>query len=79
MSNVKLPELFGFTPEELALELGSWAANGFSQQAALEWLEADLTVEQALGWQEHGCGPGDVLGCWTQDPDEAFAPGAESD
>lgn len=39
----------------------------------LSWLEADLTVDQALGWMDHGCGPGDAAGCWTQDPDEAFA------
>lgn len=29
----------------------------------LAWLEADATVDQALEWVNHGCGPGDFAGC----------------
>lgn len=43
------------------------------EEECLEWFEADLTVDQAVGWMNHGCGPGDASGCWTKDPDEAFA------
>lgn len=46
---------------------------GIDTDECLSWLEADLTVDQALGWMDHGCGPGDAAGCWTQDPVEAFA------
>lgn len=49
--------------------------HGISEDECLSWLEADLTVDQAVGWMNHGCGPGDAAGCWTQDPDEAFAGG----
>jgi hypothetical protein len=42
------------------------------EEECLSWLEAGLTVDQAIGWINHGCGPGDAAGCWTQDPVEAF-------
>lgn len=42
------------------------------REDCLVWLEADATIEQAVGWINHGCGPGDMQGCWTHDPDEAF-------
>jgi hypothetical protein len=29
----------------------------------LGWLEADATVDQAIEWMNHGCGPGDFAGC----------------
>lgn len=48
--------------------------HGLGFEEAVEWFEADLTVDQAVGWMNHGCGPGDAAGCWTQDPEEAFPP-----
>jgi hypothetical protein len=57
------------------LQGATLAASGVSIAAeeCLGWLEADLTVDQAVGWMNHGCGPGDAAGCWTQDPNEAFS------
>jgi hypothetical protein len=34
-----------------------------SDDEALEWLEADATIDQAIEWIDHGCGPGDFAGC----------------
>lgn len=58
-----------------ALQSAVLSAFGISIAAeeCRDWLEADLTVDQAVGWMNHGCGPGDAAGCWTKDPDEAFA------
>jgi hypothetical protein len=53
--------------------LDQYLRSGFDLDNALSWLESDFTVDQAKGWENHGCGPGDALGCWTNDPDEAFA------
>jgi hypothetical protein len=41
------------------------AAFGYSldDEEALAWLEADATVDQAVEWTNHGCGPGDYAGC----------------
>lgn len=60
-------------------DLGRWLAHGFSTLAALEWISADCTIDQARGWDNHGCGPGDAAGCWTRDPDEAFAGTSDDD
>jgi hypothetical protein len=60
-------------------EYDLWAAHGIDREDAGTWIEADLTIDQALGWREHGCGAGDAAGCWTQDPEEAFAEPEEDD
>ena len=38
---------------------------GYSEEEALEWLEADVTVDDAMEWINRGCGPGDASG-WTE-------------
>ena len=60
-------------------DLAQWERSGFDRDEAASWIEADLTIDMALGWREHGCGPGDALGCWTQDPEEAFADSPDED
>jgi hypothetical protein len=58
---------------EEAEAINDFVVAGFSVSSAIEWVEADCTIDQARGWDNHGCGPGDALGSWTRDPDEAFA------
>lgn len=58
-----------------ALQRATLSAFGYShdEDDCLAWLEADATVDQAVGWINHGCGPGDYAGSIEKDPDEAFA------
>lgn len=42
------------------------------EEECLGWLEADATVDQAVGWINHGCGPGDFAGSREKDPSVAW-------
>lgn len=48
-----------------ALQRATLSAFGvaYDEDDCLAWLEADATVDQAVEWINHGCGPGDYAGC----------------